>query len=274
MERNLISREHAYRSGPRGVVVGDDEMMSVMVNEEDHIRLQVIRSGLCLRDTWCMIDILDSDLGSLMGYAFSDRLGFLTACPTNLGTGLRASVMVHLPALSLIGQLRSALDEVRGLGLSARGLHGEGTRVTGDMLQLSNRTTLGKSEEDTISQVERAARRMVSYEERARHSLWQRSRAWVEDKVRASAETLFDSGSLSTEEGLSYLSIMRLGIYLGLISPIDSSKLNGLFILIQPAHLQKIAGVRMEAVERDEARAALIRGQLRRGLREALREPA
>ena len=264
MERNLISREHAYRSGPRGVAVGSDEMMSVMVNEEDHIRLQVLRSGLCLEDAWWMIDILDDDLGGLFDYAFSEQLGFLTTCPTNVGTGLRASVMMHLPVLGMTGQLKEALKGVRGLNLAVRGLHGEGTKRVGDILQISNRTTMGKGEEEMIEEVERVSRRIVAREEKARRTLWRSSQVWVKEMIKGAGEKLLYSSSISTQEAMGCLSMIRLGAYLGLMGAIDLSRLNGLFIQIQPAHLQKIAGRRMGTMERDIKRASLIRRQLRK----------
>ena len=260
MERHLISREHAYRKGPRGVAVGSDEMMSLMVNEEDHIRLQVLRSGLCLEDAWWMMDILDDGLGGLISYAFSQRLGFLTACPTNLGSGLRASVMMHLPALNLTRQLKSALDAARELNLSVRGLHGEGTKGSGDMLQLSNHTTLGKSEEEMIMEVQRIATKIASREKEARRLLRRDSPSWLKKTISQAVAMLRGSSSVSIEAGMHCLSMIRLGTHLGLMETVDLSELNGLFITIQPAHLQKLAAMKMEEVEPDIERANLLKG--------------
>ena len=260
VERHLISRQHAEGAGPRGVAVAAEESIAVMVNEEDHLRVQVLRGGLQLDACHGEIRRVDEMLESRLDFAFSSRFGYLTACPTNVGTGLRVSVMMHLPGLKMTGQLEKALRAARDMHLAVRGLYGEGTEAIGDMFQVSNQTTLGKSEEDIIADFrDRVLPALISYERRAREVLLNERRLALDDKVHRALATLAAARLISAEETLYLFSQIRLGINLGLIEPLSIEDLSALALRIQPAHLQRTAGREMSDAERDEARARLVR---------------
>jgi len=262
MERHLISRELAEANGPRGVAISPDEMISVMVNEEDHLRMQVIHAGLDLKNTWGEMDAIDNALEAHLNYAFSPKLGYLTACPTNVGTGLRLSVMFHLPGMVITKQIEKAFEAVSKMNLAVRGLYGEGTQAHGDFYQISNQITLGKSEEELLENVGAVVPAIVRYERMARQTLLNENRPTLEDRVFRSLGVLQNARIISSQETLLHLSSLRMGISLGLISDLEPPAINELFILTQPAHLQKLAGGELGEDERDMFRAGFTRKRL------------
>jgi protein arginine kinase len=262
VERHLISKELAEAEGRRGVAVGEHETTSLMVNEEDHLRSQVLRSGLDVSGTWEKIDRIDDELGSRLNFAFSERLGYLTACPTNVGTGMRVSVMLHLPALVMRGDMDRVFRAVAKLNLAVRGLYGEGTEAHGDFYQVSNQVTLGKSEREILDTVGKVVPRIVEYERLARQKLVAENRETLEDQVWRSYGTLKTARTISSAETMQLLSHLRLGVNLGLVSDIHVVQLNELFLLTQPAHLQKVSGHEMASEDRDVMRAEFIRKRL------------
>jgi len=261
-ERQLISRELADAKGKRGVSVGDMERISVMVNEEDHIRLQVIHSGFELDECWAAADRCDSLLGERVRYAFSPRLGYLTACPTNVGTGLRASVMLHLPGLVMTKQMKKVFAAMAKLNLAVRGMYGEGTEASSDLYQLSNQVSLGKSEEEIVHSLKSVIPQLIKFERNARKYLLEHGRVAVEDRVWRAYGMLRSARTISSQEAMIYLSQLRLGVNLGMVKDVHIDSLNELFILTQPAHLQKLEGKKLEEDKRDLARATLIRNRL------------
>ena len=263
-ERRLISHELAESKGMRAVVVGDRELISIMINEEDHLRLQAMKSGLQLLDTWRLIDRIESELGAKLKFAFSREWGYLTACPTNAGTGMRASVMLHLPSLALTKQIGKVLQAITKLGLVARGLYGEGTEPLGNYFQISNQVTLGQAEEEIIDNIERVIKQIVGHEENARKILLDKEgrKEFLEDQVFRAYGILKNVRIIDSAETINLLSTLRLGVDLGLIRDISRQILNELLIITQPAHLQKREGRVLSPAQRDVKRAELIRGRL------------
>jgi protein arginine kinase len=264
-ERHLISRRHAQGKGPRGVVIGGDETFTAMVNEEDHLRMQVYAAGLQLNACWERIDAIDDQIEKQVEYAFDNRLGYLTACPTNLGTGIRVSVMLHLPALKMTGQIDKLIAAGRDTDMAIRGLFGEGTEAIGDFFQLSNQVTLGVSETDVVDLfTAQLIPQIVNYEKEARQTLMQKKPRILEDKIKRAMGILGNACLISSQEALFLLSQVRLGINLGRIQDIDIKTVNELFTLTQPAHLQLKAGAMLDADQRDSLRAEIIRQKLHR----------
>ncbi len=259
VERHLVSREHIVNPEQKAVAIGPGELISLMVNEEDHLRLQVLKSGLNLTDAWALIDQLDDELSELLPYAYSSDWGYLTCCPTNTGTGMRASVMVHLPALVLTKQINKALHTITKLGLTARGLHGEGTEASGNFFQMSNQVSLGRTEEELIENLERILRQIIEHEQNARDSLTTHNKLQLEDRVWRALGILKHARTISSGETLDLLSAVRLGVDLGLLEGVDRAVVNELFLFSQPAHLQKLKGKTLTAKDRDATRALLIR---------------
>lgn len=264
VERHLISRELAEAEGPRAVVFGDGERISLMVNEEDHLRMQVLRSGLELLPAWETLNDIDDQLEGKLTFAFSNRLGYLTACLTNVGTGLRVSVMMHLPALVVTREIEKVFQAVTKVNLAVRGLYGEGTQASGDFYQISNQRTLGKSEIEIIENLEGIVPRIVEYEKMARNKLFSENRASLEDRVWRAYGMLSSARTISSEETLHLLSSVRLGINLGLLPDTPIVTVNELFILTQPAHLQITQGTELDTAERNVRRADFIRTRLAR----------
>lgn len=262
VERHLISPELAKGEKSRGLYVGDREVVSIMVNEEDHLRLQTIQSGLQLRDTWEIVDRIDDELSEHLDYAFSNQYGYLTACPTNVGTGLRASVLIHLPALVLTKDIDRMIKGIHQVGLAVRGFYGEGTEVLGNLFQISNQTTLGRSEEEIVDNIERVSRQIIDWEANARKTLLADARPQIEDKIWRAYGILKNARVLSSQELMSLISAVRLGVSLGIIRSVSVATLNHLIILMQPAHLQKLSGKIMDASLRDVRRAELVREKL------------
>jgi protein arginine kinase len=263
VERQLISRELAAADGPRGVALGPQETVSLMVNEEDHLRLQVMRSGFSLDEAWSQIDKFDDTLEQRVHYAFSDDFGYLTACPTNVGTGMRSSVMLHLPALEHTKQIEKVFRALQKINLAVRGLYGEGSRASGHFYQISNQVTLGKSEPALLNEIHGVIPQIITYERQARASWMRDNRQGLLDKVSRAHGTLCSATMMTSEETMELLSYVRLGVNLGLIEDLTIPTVNELFIHTQPAHLQKLMGATLDGEERNAARARYLRTRLR-----------
>jgi len=263
LERHLISREHAGARGPVAACVTRNEIAGVMILEEDHLRIQVIESGLNLTEAWRVIDGIDSSLESVLSYAFHPSLGYLTACPTNVGTGLRASCMMHLPALVMTKQAAKILQAISKLNLAARGMYGEGTEATGNLFQISNQISLGLSEDEILDSLNNLIRQIIEQENQAREVLVAREKALLEDRVSRSFGILNSARIISSQETIELLSMLRLGCDLNLIKSIDRRVVNELFIITQPAHLQKLKDKKLTSQERDLERAQIIREKLK-----------
>lgn len=263
VERHLISRQHADGTGARRVAFDTSEVSSIMINEEDHLRLQVMRSGFQLNEAWDQINAIDDALEQTLDYAFHPKYGYLTACPTNVGTGIRVSVMLHLPALRLTHELDKVAQAAKDLRLAIRGLHGEGTEALGDFFQISNQITLGKSEAEIIDEFrDIVIPKIVEYESAARQSLLRSRLHVLDDKIWRAMGTLQNARLISSNEAMQYLSHVRMGLHVGRLKNVELQTLNELFLQMQPAHLQKLQGERLNGEQRSVARAALIRARL------------
>jgi len=262
MERQLISRELSEGNGPRGVVIGDRQQMSIMVNEEDHLRMQVLRSGFNLSECWTVMDRLDDAIESEVSYAFHEQFGYLTACPTNVGTGIRVSVMLHLPALVQTREIQKVFQAMQKMGLAVRGLYGEGSQAMGDFYQISNQITLGRSEPEIVEMITDVVPNIVDYERRVRRALLTENHQGLHDQVARAYGILRNAQTISSEETLHLLSSLRMGVNLGLIDTPDVTLANQLLIHTQPAHLQKTLGRELSSAERNTARAGYLRDQL------------
>jgi protein arginine kinase len=239
MERHLISREHAARSAGSGLILSRDLALGVMINEEDHLRMQAIRPGLQLRAAWQAIDEVDSTLEKRLPYAFTRELGYLTACPTNLGTGIRVSAMLHLPGLVLAEQINQVITAVNKLGLAVRGLHGEGTEALGNIFQISNQMTLGETELDIVERLGKVVSQLIEHEENARATILEKKPKMLYNHIGRAYGILANAHSISSKETMNLLSLVRLGIDIGSFPGIARSLVDELFITTQPAHLQK-----------------------------------
>ena len=263
VERHLISRELQHGKGPRGVAFGSDEVVSVMVNEEDHIRIQAIQSSLAIEETWRLAVEIDRALEQAIDFAANNRFGYLTACPSNVGTGLRASVMLHLPAMVQMKQIEKLFNAAHRTGLTVRGFYGEGTMATGDLYQISNQITLGVTEEEILEELHRILPTILDYERRCQEALLgEKRRVRLEDRCHRALATLRSARVLSTDEGMQHLSAVRLGLVTGVLGGLDLKRINELFVLTQPAHIQKLAGRIFDPAGRDEARARFVRDSL------------
>src|SRR5688572_10500920 len=263
VERHRISREHEAKNAGSGVVVNRDETFCVMINEEDHLRMQALRPGLQLRQAWQAIDQLDSELEEKLCYAFSNELGYLTACPTNLGTGIRVSAMLHLPGLVLAEQINPIIQSVNKLGLAVRGLYGEGTEALGNVFQVSNQMTLGESESTIVERLEKVLAQIIEHEENARASLLEKKPKMIYNHIGRAYGILANAHSISSKETMNLLSLLRLGVELELFPKTDGALVDELFILTQPAHLQKKHSEKLSAEERDLLRADMLRERLK-----------
>lgn len=262
VERHLISPRHAEETGQRAVALRRDEAVSVMVNEEDHVRIQVLMPGMQLPEAWRLADEIDNAFDERLSYAFEERRGYLTACPTNVGTGLRGSVMVHLPALAMTKQMHRIVAAVGKFGLVVRGLYGEGTQASGNIFQFSNQVTLGHPESEIVQHLINVTRQVIDQEREARQTLLRRSKVRLEDRVMRAYGTLAHARVLSSAEALQLLSDVRLGIDTGLIDGLPPQILQELLVMIRPAHLQKRTGQDLGPDARDELRATLVRERL------------
>ncbi|HZR21808.1 MAG TPA: protein arginine kinase [Verrucomicrobiae bacterium] len=263
VERHLISREHAAKSAGSGLVLNKDETLCFMINEEDHLRMQALRPGLQLRQAWSAIDQADSALEKRLEYAFNPEMGYLTACPTNIGTGIRVSAMLHLPGLVLGEQINPIIQSVNKLGLAVRGLYGEGTEALGNVFQVSNQMTLGESESAIVERLEKVLAQIIEHEENARGSLLEKKPKMVFNHIGRAYGILANAHSISSKETMNLLSLMRLGIDVGLFPGVERSLVDELFILTQPAHLQKQHSEKLSAEERDLLRADMVRERLK-----------
>lgn len=263
VEKHLISRRLLEHPAHRGVLLREDEVAGIMVNEEDHFRIQTILPGLKLEDAWTTASKLDDTLEERLEYAFDEKKGYLTACPTNVGTGLRASVMLHLPALVMVDQAKNILANLAQLGLNVRGLYGEGTEALGNLFQISNQVTLGHSEEELIGKLISAARQVVEQERNTREILLKESRVQLEDRLCRAYGLLTQARLISSEEALRLLSDVRLGAVLDLIPNLEAQAVRELFLLIRSAFLQTVIGKELNPGERDYYRAMVIREHLK-----------
>jgi protein arginine kinase len=287
VERHLISRHHAFSKGPRGAVIAQREFFTAMINEEDHLRIQLLKGGLQLSQCAEQINRIDDMIEANVDYAFSPRYGYLTACPTNLGTGIRVSVMLHLPALKMTGQTEKFFNATKDMKLAVRGLFGEGTEAAGDFYQLSNQVTLGISEAAIVSQFEDSIiPEIVEYENAARNQLLSKDSDVLDDKISRAMALLKNAHLISSQEALFLLSHLRLGInmheHMGASTPaieslcalsrqdddadnpqgVSITTINRLFMLTLPAHLQLNYGKPLDATHRDALRAKIIRSAL------------
>jgi len=263
VERHLISKQHAESNGHRGVAVSDDETLSLMINEEDHLRIQVLRRGMNLDGAWNEINVVDSTLGTMIDYASHERYGYLTACPTNVGTGLRVSVMLHLPALKLTNEIEKVFRAAKEMHLAVRGLFGEGTDAIGDFFQISNQVTLGQTEEEILEAFKlQVIPAVVKYEQEARQAMIKSKSTALDDKVWRAWGVLENARAISSEETLYLLSHLRMGVVLDRIKHVDLATINELFIASQSAHLQKRHGRPLDGEQRSIARADYIRQRL------------
>ncbi|TFG45164.1 MAG: ATP--guanido phosphotransferase [Candidatus Brocadiia bacterium] len=286
VERHLISRHHAFGKGPRGVVIAKSEFFAAMINEEDHLRLQVLKAGSQLKQCYEQMNSIDDSIEKHVDYAFSPQYGYLTACPTNLGTGIRVSVMLHIPALKMTGHIDKFLNAAKCMNLAVRGLFGEGSEAAGDFYQLSNQITLGVSEEQIVRQFEQnIIPEIIDYENSARKQLLANQQDILDDKISRAMALLKNAHLISSQEALFLLSHLRLGINMhrhmgastpaiknlckiteaGLdkeAEPISINAINKLFMLTLPAHLQINYGEELDAAGRDVLRAKIIRDAL------------
>ena len=261
-ERCLISREQAGQGAGSGVAIRPDEAVSVMVNEEDHLRLQSFQPGLALDAVWETVDRLDSEIEAATEYAYSPVLGYLTACPTNVGTGMRASVMLHLPGLVYMKEMNAVVKGMAKIGLAVRGLWGEGSEAAGNMFQVSNQITLGEREADLLQHLEQIVQEIVEHEKNARWRLFEASEELVRDRAGRALGVLSNAHLMASKEALDLLSDLRLGIDMGVVSFKRKELVNDLLLCVQPGHLQAFHGHALAARERDVARAAYVRERI------------
>jgi protein arginine kinase len=269
VERHLVSHELGDGARPRGILVAPDARLSLMINEEDHLRLQALTPGFQLAEAWTLADGADDELDPALEFAFNDEIGYLTSCPTNAGTGLRASVLIHLPALVLLEEIQRVLKSIMQVGLNVRGLYGEHSEVMGNLFQISNQTTLGRSERDSIESLERVTRQIIETEERARERMMRDARVQIEDKVWRAYGTLRYCRSIHAREVINLCSAVRLGVAMGLPALCPLRVLNELLVLTQPAHLQRMQGAELTPADRNIVRAQFVRERLAAAERES-----
>src|SRR5213593_3788221 len=263
VERHLISREHAAKGVGSAVVMNRRQTLSIMINEEDHLRMQSIRSGLQLKSAYKLVDKVDSALESKLEFAWDTKLGYLTACPTNVGTGMRASAMLHLPGLVLSEMINQVIQAVNKIGLAVRGLYGEGTEAMGNLFQISNQTTLGEKEDEIISRLNKVIETIIEKEQDARQILLQKKPNTLCDQIGRAYGVLTYAHAMPSKEALNLLSIIKLGMDLGAFPEDQRLQVDELFIETQPAHLQKSSQQKLNAEERDHLRAQIIRDRLK-----------
>ena len=264
VEKRLISIAQAQFKRPyRALIFNPEEVLSIMVNEEDHFRIQCIQPGFQLKKVWELIDRCDNQIGAVIEYAFNENEGFLTCCPTNVGTGLRASVMMHLPALLIKNRLGDLLKTVSKQGYAVRGFYGEGTDFQGNLFQISNQATLGIKETEIMERLELICRQMIEKEQKARDELMMHSKQKIEDQVMRAYGILTNARMMTTTEALDLLSKVRFGIELGILTKAGYDTINRLMLIIQPCYLQLLKGLEMDKEVRDSTRALLIQELLK-----------
>ncbi len=262
VEKHLISPGLVSGNSNRGLLFNEDASIVIMINEEDHLRIQCLLPGLQLQEA-CKISFrVDDSLEQKLDFAFDEKRGYLTSCPTNVGTGMRASVMLHLPATNLSGQIKPIFYNLAQVGMTVRGLYGEGTESAGNLFQLSNQVTLGQTEEEICNNLRTMSLQIINQEQLIREKLKSESPYRLEDKISRSYGILTNARLITSNEALDLLSDVRLGVDLGLIKNIKPLALNELIVAIRPAHLQREAGGEMKPLERDLKRAEIIREKL------------
>ncbi len=263
VEKHLISPNLANESRGGAVILSENESVSIMINEEDHLRIQCLYPGFQVKEAWTLANQIDDIFEEETNYAFDEQRGYLTTCPTNVGTGIRASVMMHLPALVLTQQINRILSAVTQVGLAVRGMYGEGSEALGNLFQISNQITLGQTEAEIIDNLHGVAKQIIEHEKAARQRLMSESRLRIEDRVRRSYGILAYAAVMDSKESAQRLSDVRLGVDLGLLDHVTSQSLNELIVMTQPGFLQQTFNEKMSADQRDYRRAQLIRNQLR-----------
>lgn len=262
VERHLISPDFLKEQDGQGVFVSADESTSIMINEEDHLRIQALKSGCQLRQCYQEVSRLERELASLLRFEHDQQFGYLTSCPTNVGTGLRGSLLIHLPGMVLTRKIDSFIANVNKAGLAVRGFYGEGSDVAGNLFQISNQNSLGRSEEEILTGLEKAASQIIEEEESARNTIFKDARAEIEDKIWRSYGILSHARLLSSSEVMNLLSALRLGVGRNILEDVSLPIINEVLFLCQPAHLQKYFGKQMTPQERDVSRADLVRSKL------------
>ncbi|MBI3871634.1 MAG: protein arginine kinase [candidate division Zixibacteria bacterium] len=262
IECHLISPEFMRDETPRALYVDGDLGSSLMVNEEDHLRIQAVRSGLDLRQSMEKARSVEQELAGALTFDYDSRLGYLTACPTNVGTGLRVSVLIHLPGLVLTKEMDTVLQQISKVGLAVRGFYGEGSDVLGNLFQVSNQTSLGRTEEDLVDSLEKVTRQLLSYEANARRTLFTDAAHQIRDKIWRAYGILTNARVLTSQEIMNLLSAVRLGVAAGEPLGLDMAQINNLMLSTQPAHLQRFFDKDMPPEQRDVARADLVRSRL------------
>jgi protein arginine kinase len=262
IEKHFISPEHGQKVEHKGLIIDNEGSVSIMVNEEDHLRIQCFASGLELDTLWTKANKIDDEIESTLNYAFDKQYGYLTTCPTNLGTGMRVSVMMHLPGLVLTNQAGRILSQLSQLGIAVRGLFGEGTEALGNLFQISNQITLGQSEQEILANISTIAKKLVSQEQAARDYLIQNGGLMIEDKAHRAYGILTNAKVISSQEALSLISDLRLGNSVGMIKGIELKLINELYVLCQPAFLQVLAKTHLDSQARDIKRAQIIKEKL------------
>lgn len=264
VERHLMSCEHAAKGPGSALVLNQTETLSVMINEEDHLRMQAILPGLQLQRVFDMMHAVDNQLEEKLDFAFHPTLGYLTACPTNVGTGMRASVMLHLPGLVISEQINKIINSVNKMGLVVRGLYGEGSDAKGNLFQISNQTTLGEKEETILQRLSEVIEQILQHEQNARMIFLQQQPEVLLDQIGRAYGILLHAYSIMTKEALNLLSLLKLGIDLHFLPEENREVIDALFVETQPAHLQRGAKQsKMSAKERDLLRATLIRTKIK-----------
>ncbi len=259
VEEHIISPSMIQNGDKSSFLLRDDERATIMINEEDHIRIQTLFPGLNLEEAWELCSYIDDELEGKLDYAYDEKWGYLTSCPTNVGTGLRASVMLHLPCISITGNMDSVIEGLRKMGLTARGLYGEGSEALGYLYQISNQTTLGESEEEIIDKLNKVIYQIVGRERSIRKYLFENKRLYLEDKVFRSLGTLKYSRIMNSKESMNHLSNIRLGGSLGILDESVLDSTTRLMIEVQPASIQNRFNRDMEDKERDIGRAQIMR---------------
>ena len=258
VERRLISPSLAESDRPAGVFINRSETTSLMVNEEDHLRLQTICSGLQLNAAWHEADKIDTELSKLLDFAYSDEFGYLTACPTNVGTGIRMSVLIHLPGLTWSDQIEPVIRAMREIGFTVRGLYGEGTGTLGNLYQISNQWTLGYVEQDIVNRLDEVVQKLMDYEHKACDALLEEAKNHIEDRIWRAYGTLAHARLLSEQDALDALSMLRMGTYMKLFTGIKMKSFNNLLVITQSAHVQKRIGRCLSIEDQDKHRAELV----------------
>ncbi|MEY8304701.1 protein arginine kinase [Anaerosalibacter bizertensis] len=263
IEKHLISPNLIQKPDMSSFLLRDDEKVTIMINEEDHLRLQILLPGLNLEEGWKLCSSIDDGLEEYLDYAFDEKFGYLTSCPTNTGTGLRASVMLHLPSLVLTGYANNIFQAVSQIGLTVRGLYGEGTKALGNIFQISNQTTLGETEEEIIQKLKNVVIQIINKEREIRENLLETRSVEIEDKVLRSLGILKYSRIISSEESMKLFSDVKMGIDMGIIKNIESKDIINLMMLTQPASLQEYFKEDLDVEKRDIKRAELIREKIK-----------